>query len=44
MTGRYKAPNLTARLNGLVDKKEIEQNTNINASKIILSNGTEIEL
>lgn len=37
-------PSITQRLNGLVDKKEIEQNTNINASKIILSNGTEIEL
>jgi hypothetical protein len=44
ITGKYKAPNLVARLNGLVDKQEIEQNTNIKASKIILSNGTEIDL
>ena len=29
MTGRYKAPNLTARLNGLVDKKETESNIKI---------------
>jgi hypothetical protein len=43
MVGQYN-PSITQRLNGLVDKKEIEQNTNINASKIILSNGTEIEL
>jgi hypothetical protein len=43
MVGQYN-PSITQRLNGLVDKQEIEQNTNIKASKIILSNGTEIEL
>jgi hypothetical protein len=37
-------PSITQRLNGLVDKQEIENNTNIKASKIILSNGTEIDL
>ena len=30
MSGRYKAPNLTARLNGLVDKKENDKNSDSN--------------
>jgi len=34
MTGRYKAPNLTARLNGYVDKKETEIKGGLNIPNI----------
>ena len=29
MTGRYKAPNLTARLNGLTDKQEVDMKAQV---------------
>jgi hypothetical protein len=34
MTGQYKAPNLVARLNGLVDKKETEHKGSINIPNV----------
>lgn len=43
MVGQYNA-SITQRLNGLVDKQEVQQDVNITASKIVLSNGTEISL
>lgn len=43
MVGQYNA-SITQRLNGLVDKQEIQQDVNVTASKIVLSNGTEISL
>jgi hypothetical protein len=34
MTGQYKAPNLVARLNGLIDKKETEHKGSINIPNV----------
>ena len=34
LTGRYKAPNLTARLNGLTDKKELEHKGTLNIPNV----------